>query len=237
VRGKILDYCDMDNKYLIYNVEDDENIRDLIHYTLTREGYLVRSFENGEDCLKVIEDDKPALILLDIMLPGIDGITLLKQLRSEYGYLNFKIIMVTAKAGEINMLNGLNLGADDYITKPFSILELIARVSAHIRGLSTNSKQAFEFSKIKIYPKSREVKVENSQVKLTYIEFELLKLLLTHIGEVIDRSRILNEIWGTDYYGESRTIDIHIKNLRVKLGKYGDSIVSIRGVGYMMKAE
>ncbi|MDR0696288.1 MAG: response regulator transcription factor [Christensenellaceae bacterium] len=224
-------------KHIIYSVEDDENIRELINYTLSRENYDVRSFENGEDCLKNITSDHPALILLDIMLPGIDGITLLKQIRSEYSCLNIKIIMLTAKSGEVNMLNGLNAGADDYIVKPFSVLELVARVSAHLRGRTLKTNDSLEFSKIKIYPKSRDAEVAGAKVKLTYIEFELLKVLLENKEEVVTRDKMLNEIWGTDYYGESRTIDIHIKNLRSKLGIHGDNIVSIRGIGYMIKAD
>ncbi|MDR1939458.1 MAG: response regulator transcription factor [Clostridiales bacterium] len=223
-------------KRLIYSVEDDESIRGLIKYTLTNEGYEVQSFETAEECLAAIEKRPPSLLLLDLMLPRLDGTEAMKIIRDKYKTLNIKIIILTAKSSEINKVEGLNCGADDYMTKPFSVLELAARVRAHLRKYAADvCGPVLEFAGISLNADSREVKADGRPIELTYKEFELLKILLENAGSVLERERLIRELWETEYYGESRTVDIHIKNLRAKLGACGDLIVSARGVGYILK--
>jgi two-component system alkaline phosphatase synthesis response regulator PhoP len=220
---------------LIYSVEDDASIGALTAYTLTSAGYEVMSFTSAESMLTAMEQRLPSLILLDLMLPGMDGITALRLIRDKYKGLNVKIILLTAKSSEIDKVSGLNVGADDYVTKPFSVLELTARVRAHLRGYSaTLADGRMVFGGIEIDLRRREVTAGGKAVALTFTEFELLKILAQNAGTVLDRERLVREIWGEEYFGESRTVDIHIKNLRGKLGEYGRSIVSSRGVGYIL---
>jgi two-component system alkaline phosphatase synthesis response regulator PhoP len=217
---------------LIYSVEDDESIRELINYALTNAGFQVVSFVTAEEMLHAFEQKQPDLCLLDIMLPGLDGIDALKIIRGKNK--NIKVIMLTAKKAEHNKVQGLDSGADDYITKPFSVLELVARVKAHLRT-TTKSGDMIQLGGIVINPSARTVTSNNQPVILTYKEFELLLALVKKAGAVVTREELLTEVWGYEYYGESRTVDIHIKNLRTKLGDCGDSIVSVRGVGYTIK--
>jgi len=219
---------------LIYNVEDDESIRELVRYALESAGYEVASFERAEEMLIAFETCLPDLIVLDIMLPGMDGMTALKKIKTDYP--NIKVIMLTAKTAEINKVQGLDSGADDYISKPFSVLELQARVRAHLRNLSiSEANKIIDIGSIKINTLSHSVTVNDKEVFLTYKEFELLTYLAKNIGIAISRDILLKNIWGFDFVGETRTVDIHIKNLRNKLGTSGDRILSIRGVGYTLK--
>lgn len=223
-------------KQLIYNVEDDESIRELIKYALENEGFEVISFENAEDMLFALQRRCPELIVLDIMLPQMDGIEALKFIRSTYKNLNIKIIMLTAKGSEINKVNGLDSGADDYIVKPFSILEFTARVKANLRKYNVEiSKDSYNFGEMKLKINSREVIVNGQIINLTLKEFELLKILMQESNSIISRERLLKEVWGYDYFGDTRTLDIHINTLRKKLDTYCDNIVTVRGVGYMLK--
>ncbi|MDR1906202.1 MAG: response regulator transcription factor [Clostridiales bacterium] len=223
---------------LIYSVEDDESIGELIKYSLTNAGYEVDLFTNAEDMFDALQKRQPSLILMDIMLPGADGIEAIKKIREKYQNVNIKIILLTAKNSEINKISGLNDGADDYVTKPFSILELIARIKAHLRKYTTDiSDGDLTFADIKLNTNSREVAVSGSRVDLTYKEFELLRALMENAGVVLDREKLIKDIWGFEYFGESRTVDIHIKNLRAKLGAAGERITSVRGVGYILRGD
>lgn len=224
------------DKQLLYIVEDDENIRELISYALRNEGFEIRAFEKGEDFLIAVKEQIPNLALLDIMLPDIDGIELLTRIRSEYKNFNIKVIMLTAKNSEINKVTGLNLGADDYITKPFSVLELIARVKANLRKYDIEvSDKTLSLKGLKINVGSREVFIDGNKINLTYKEFELLKILMQNLNNVVSRETLLEQVWGYEYYGQTRTLDIHIKTLRAKLGNISDCIVTVRGVGFMLK--
>lgn len=223
-------------KDIIYIVEDDESIRELIKYAIESEGYEATAFDCAEDMLVAIDQKLPALLILDIMLPGIDGIETLKIIREKYRSVEIKIIMLTAKNSEINKVTGLNSGADDYITKPFSVLELLARVKAHLRRYSVKiDLNMLTFEGIKLNVNNRTVTADGNLVSLTNKEFEILNLLMKNVGSVLEREKLLESIWGYNYMGESRTVDIHIKNLRSKLGAYGDCIYNVRGIGYALK--
>ena len=223
-------------KKLIYSVEDDDSIRELIAYALKSEGYEVRSFADAEGMLKAAAAALPELILLDIMLPGLNGIEALKILRERYKSAGVKVILLTAKASEINKVTGLDAGADDYITKPFSVLELTARIRANLRktaaGLDGNE---IKIGAITLNQSGRTAAVEGKAVNLTAKEFELLRYLMLNAGAVVGRDRLLKDIWGYEYFGESRTVDNHIKNLREKLGEGGGLIEAVRGAGYILK--
>ena len=223
-------------KQLIYIVEDDESIRELVTYALSSEGFETTAFETAESMLDALPKKLPQLILLDIMLPGMDGIALLRHIRAEYKNLNIKIIMLTAKSSEINKVTGLNLGADDYIAKPFSVLELAARVKANLRKYSVDiANDVLSFNDLEINIASREVSIADKKITLTLKEFELLKILMENIGNVVEREKLLDKVWGYEYYGQTRTLDIHIKTLREKLGAYGENIITYRGVGYSLR--
>ena len=222
-------------KTLIYSVEDDDAIRDLIAYALKSEGYEVKSFADAESCLAEAEKTLPELILLDIMLPGKDGMETLKILREKYKSANLKIIMLTAKASEINKVQGLDAGADDYITKPFSVLELAARVRANFRKKNAGIDGGIiKIGVVTLNQNSRMAVADGDVLRLTAKEYELLKYLMLNAGTVAERDKLLKEIWGYEYFGESRTVDNHIKNLREKLGAAGSMIESVRGSGYIL---
>jgi len=221
---------------LIYNAEDDASIRELIGYALASAGYEIVSFETAEEMLSALDKRLPDLIILDVMLPAMDGIEALKIIRSKYKNVGIKIIMLTAKTSEVNKITGLDSGADDYITKPFSVLELVARVKAQLRKFTLSaSGDTISFGGMCLNTASRTVISDGEEITLTYKEFEILQILLKSAGNVVARESILKEIWGYDYFGDSRTVDIHIKNIRAKLGDNGSCIVSVRGVGYVLK--
>jgi len=220
---------------LIYSVEDDESIRELIAYTLTNAGYKVSSFVTAEEMLSGLEKQFPELIVLDIMLPGISGIEALKIIREKYKNANIKVVMLTAKNTEFNKIHGLDMGADDYITKPFSVLELIARVKAHLRTTKPFKSGIATYGGLTVNTATRIAKSKDKEINLTWTEFELLLALISKAGTIVTREELLNGIWGCDNYGESRTVDIHMKNLRAKLGLNGSCIVNVRGVGYTLK--
>ncbi len=218
----------------IFCVEDDKSIRDLIIYALSNEGFEVKGFEDFKSMRKGLEIETPDLFLLDIMLPGEDGLFILDWLRHN-SYKDTPAIMLTAKDHEIDKVKGLDLGADDYITKPFSILELCARVRAILRRVSQDDSTIIEAKGIRIDKISRRVYVDDKEIELTYKEFELLAYLVQNKGIVLSRDKIMSEIWGFDFEGESRTVDVHIAFLRQKLGKKGQYIKTIRNVGYKME--
>lgn len=218
----------------IFCVEDDKSIRDLIIYALSNEGFEVKGFEDFKSMRKGLEGETPDLFLLDIMLPGEDGLFILDWLRHN-SYKDTPAIMLTAKDHEIDKVKGLDLGADDYITKPFSILELCARVRAILRRVSQDDSTIIEAKGIRIDKISRRVYVDDREIELTYKEFELLAYLVQNKGIVLSRDKIMSEIWGFDFEGESRTVDVHIAFLRQKLGKKGQYIKTIRNVGYKME--
>lgn len=219
---------------IIYCVEDDENIRELIVYALNNNGYEAAGFENGEDFYNIVNTSLPHLILLDIMLPGDDGLKILEKVRNDSKTKDIPIIIVSAKTSEFDKVKGLDLGADDYITKPFGVMELISRVKAVLRRTSTiqNSPELLCVNNIIVDYEKRLVSVDDNIIKLTYKEFELLYYLLKNQGIVLTRDNIMDEIWGFDFEGETRTVDVHIGTLRQKLGESGKTIQTIRNVGY-----
>ena len=220
---------------MIYIVEDDESIRELVLYALKNEGYSGKGCRDFEEFKAALDDDTPALVLLDIMLPGKDGIAILKWMR-EGKYKEVPVIMLTAKSAEIDKVRGLDLGADDYVTKPFSVLELMARIRARIRrGNDADSMNEITIKDLTIIPEKRRVNVDGKDVSLGFKEYELLYYLAQNKGIVLSRDKIMDAVWGYDYLGESRTVDVHIAFLRQKLGKSGSMIKTVRSVGCILE--
>lgn len=225
---------------MIFIVEDDENIREMEGYALKNSGYEVMGFADGDAMMAALETALPKLILLDIMLPGDDGLTLLRKLRESERTKKVPIMMVTAKTTELDKVRGLDMGADDYLAKPFGIMELVSRVKALLRRSSAENESGgtershYEYGVIRMDDSSRRVTSDSEEVDLTYKEYELLKFLLVNQNIVMSRDRILSEVWGFDYEGESRTVDMHIKTLRQKLGEAGSAIKTVRSVGYKL---
>lgn len=221
---------------LIYIVEDDMNIREIELFALKNSGYQVEGFEFGKDFTARCKEKVPDMILLDIMLPDADGIELVMKIRSTVSMKKIPIILVTAKTSELDKVKGLDCGADDYLTKPFGIMELISRVKALLRRTGQESQDYMLVSgEIKMDDHKRAVYVEDQLCEITYKEYELLKLFLQNNGMVLSRDVLMDRVWGTDYEGESRTLDMHIKTLRQKLGKAGNRIRTIRNVGYTLE--
>ena len=220
---------------MIYIVEDDESIRELVLYALKNEGYSGKGCRDFEEFKAALDEDTPALVLLDIMLPGKDGMSILKWMR-EGKYKEVPVIMLTAKSAEIDKVRGLDLGADDYVTKPFSVLELMARIRARIRrGNDADSMNEITIKDLTIIPEKRRVNVDGKDVSLGFKEYELLYYLAQNKGIVLSRDKIMDAVWGYDYLGESRTVDVHIAFLRQKLGKSGTMIKTVRNVGYILE--
>lgn len=214
-------------------VEDDDNIRGMLEYALKTTGFEPLGFADGTQLFAELKKDIPALILLDIMLPGVDGITLLQKLKASAAANKIPVIIVTAKGAEYDRIKGLDLGADDYITKPFSVMEVISRIRAVLRrcGEQDENKSVLKIGNITLDSDKRIVCSNDNEVTLTYKEFELLQYLMLNEGIVLTRDRLLEQVWGFDYNGGSRTVDMHIKSLRQKLGDNG-VIVTVRNVGY-----
>ena len=220
---------------MIFCVEDDSNIRELVVYTLETTGFQARGFEEGKSFLEALALETPDLILMDIMLPGEDGISLLKRLKNSSKTRDIPVIMVTAKGAEYDKVKGLDLGADDYVTKPFGMMELVSRIKAVLRRSGAAKKKAEDIivsGSLEINTKKHEVKADGEVVGLTLKEYELLKRLMENPNIVMTRDSLLEEIWGYDFDGETRTVDVHIRTLRQKLGKYGERVETVRGVGY-----
>lgn len=219
---------------MIYCVEDDNAIRDLMLYTLGASGFQAKGFPDSTFFWQAMTEEKPELILLDIMLPGEDGITVLKRLRSASATANVPVIMATAKGSEFDKVIGLDTGADDYLVKPFGMMEMIARIKAVMRRTAPRTDQVLTCGDIVLDEIRHIVTVDGKQVVLTLKEYELLKLLMENAGQVFTRDILLSRIWGQDYLGETRTVDVHIGTLRTKLAKGGEKIETVRGVGYKM---
>ncbi len=218
---------------MIYCVEDDENIRELVIYTLKTTGFKAKGFGDGEAFMGAMKQEKPELVLMDIMLPGESGMDLLKKMKDDRKWKNIPVIMLTAKSSEYDKVLGLDGGADDYITKPFGMMELISRIKAVLRRTSQKTdSDVLEAGNIRMDVDRHEVWVDEELVTLTYKEFELLKLLLMNKNIVLSRDRLLEEIWGYDYTGETRTVDVHVRTLRQKLGEGGSYVETVRGIGY-----
>lgn len=219
---------------MIYCVEDERNIRELIVYTLESSGYAAKGFESGSDLFGGLDGQLPDLILLDIMLPGEDGMKVLSRLKSSEVTKSIPVIMVTAKGAEYDKVLGLDCGADDYITKPFGMMEFIARVRAVLRrsGKEDKNQAVLECGDLQIFVQQHQVLAGGNKITLTLKEFELLKYLMENRGIVLSRDRLLGHVWGYDFDGETRTVDVHIRTLRQKLGACGELIETVRGVGY-----
>ena len=222
---------------MIYCVEDERNIRELLVYTLHSTGFEAKGLENGEQLFEELGNLIPDLILLDIMLPGDDGYTILAKIRQMPEVREVPVIMVTAKGAEFDKVKGLDLGADDYITKPFGMMEFISRVKAVLRRGGTRTEETLVHGPIQIRIQRHEVLVLGQKVELTLKEFELLKYLVENRGIVLTRDQLLTRIWGYDFDGETRTVDVHVRTLRQKLGEAGTCIETVRGVGYRMGDE
>jgi two-component system alkaline phosphatase synthesis response regulator PhoP len=224
---------------LIYCVEDDESIRELVAYTLENTGFTARGFSDGPAFEQVLSEEKPDLILLDIMLPGEDGVHILKRIRKNPATQDIPVIMVTAKGAEYDKVMALDGGADDYVTKPFGMMELVSRIKAVLRR--TQKKEDQEPDRIEIGPimmdtEKHVVELYGETLTLTLKEFNLLKMLMENSEVVLTRDQLLTDIWGYDFDGETRTVDVHIRTLRQKLGEAGNLIETVRGVGYRIHA-
>ena len=217
----------------VYLVEDDADIRDIVLYALRAAGFKALGFEKGAQFWPALEKAVPNLILLDIMLPGEDGLSILKRLRGSPRTAALPVIMLTAKGGEFDKVKGLDLGADDYVAKPFGVMELISRINAVLRR-SGHSAEALAYQNILLDNDRRAVCVDGEKVNLTYKEYELLYYLLLNAGLVLSRGKIMEAVWGYDYEGESRTLDMHIRSLRHKLGPAGEHVKTVRNVGYRL---
>ncbi len=220
---------------MLYIVEDDVNIRQMESYALKNSGFEVAEFADAAGFWQACDQQLPELLLLDIMLPGEDGYTLLQKLRSQQRTKDIPVIIVTAKSTEIDAVRGLENGADDYITKPFGIIELVARVKVVLRRAHKPQNSLLQTGQILLDDEKRQVLVDGQTCSLTFKEYELLKLLLLNTGIVLSRERIMDKVWGTDFEGESRTVDMHIKTLRQKLGESGSCIKTVRNVGYKIE--
>lgn len=222
----------MSGSPLIYCVEDDDSIRELICYALKSGGYQVEGFAESGDFWRRMEENTPRLVLLDIMLPGEDGMQLLHKMKNDAAQRNVPVIMLTAKTTELDKVAGLDAGADDYITKPFSVLELLSRVRAVLRRSQPTGAETLSCGEVTMDPLRRTVTSCGHPVELTYKEFELLCYMMRNCDIVLSRTRLMENVWGFDFEGESRTVDMHIKTLRQKLGASGSIIKTVRGVGY-----
>ena len=224
---------------MIFCVEDDSNIRELVVYTLETTGFQARGFEEGKSFLEALALETPDLILMDIMLPGEDGISLLKRLKNSSKTRDIPVIMVTAKGAEYDKVKGLDLGADDYVTKPFGMMELVSRIKAVLRRSGAAKKKAEDIivsGNLEINTKKHEVRADGEVIGLTLKEYELLKRLMENPNIVMTRDSLLEEIWGYDFDGETRTVDVHVRTLRQKLGEAGNLVETVRGVGYRIGA-
>ena len=223
---------------MIWCVEDDPSIRDIEVYALRSTGFEALGFEDGADFWQALltTPQRPTLIVLDVMLPGLDGMELLRQIRAREDMRSIPVIMATAKGAEYDKIRGLDLGADYYLTKPFGVMELVSCVKAVLRRCAPKQvEHLLKASGLIVNLDQHTVTADGERVALTFKEFELLRLFLSHPGIAFTRDQLMEEIWGTDYLGESRTVDMHIRTLRQKLGKYGDMIETVRNVGYRLE--
>ena len=223
---------------MIWCVDDDNTIRDIEVYTLTQTGFEAKGFADGISMLEALKTEKPELIVLDIMLPGKEGVEILKEIRSNPETRKIPVIMATAKGTEMDKIQGLDTGADDYLVKPFGVMEMVSRIKAVLRRCESDEKEeVLTVGEITLSDKEHLVTVNGKKVALTFKEFEILKLFMQSPGIVFSRDKLLSEVWGVDYLGESRTVDMHIKTLRQKLGDVGSRIETVIGVGYKMEGK
>lgn len=221
---------------MIFCVEDDGSIRDLMIYTLNAAGFQAMGFENGESFFEALQTQRPRLVMLDIMLPGEDGISILKKLRTQKGTADIPVIMATAKGTEYDKVIGLDLGADDYLVKPFGMMEMVSRIRAVLRRVGGDGQKAklLHAGNLELNLETYIVLVNGRRIQLTLKEYKLLRIFMENPGRVFTRDQLLEIVWGMDYTGETRTVDVHIGTLRMKLGECGDYIETVRGVGYRM---
>lgn len=218
---------------MIYLVEDDDNIRELVVYTLNRSAIPAKGFARPSELYAAIEEEIPRLVILDIMLPEEDGLSVLRKLRERQETKKLPIMMLSAKASEFDKVMGLDSGADDYVTKPFGMMELVARVRVQLRRTEEQAQRnEYVIGRLSLYPEMHRVLVDGRDVQLTKKEYDILSLLVTNGETVVTRERLLSQVWGYAFEGESRTVDVHIRTLRQKLGEAGRYIETIRGVGY-----
>ena len=221
---------------MIWCVEDDPSIRDIEVYALTSTGFEARGFEDGGSFWEALQAEKPELVILDVMLPGRDGVTLLKMMKASEELREIPVIMATAKGSEYDKIQSLDLGADDYLVKPFGIMEMVSRVKAVLRRCKPKiSSNLLKFDGLVLNPDEHTVSVDGERIALTYKEYELLHLFLSHPGIAFTREQLLVNVWNTEYMRETRTVDMHIRTLRQKLGSYGHIIETVRNVGYRLE--
>ena len=222
---------------MIWCVEDDASIRDIEIYTLKATGYEAQGFPDGESFFAALKLGQPDLILLDVMLPGEDGLSILQRLREDTVWSRIPVIMATAKGMEYDKIQCLEMGADDYLVKPFGMMEMVARVKAVLRRAGSKPDGRLRYESLVLDPAERLVTDDGEPITLTLKEFELLRLFLANPGGVFSREQLLARIWGQEYTGETRTVDVHIRTLRMKLGRYGEHIGTIRGIGYRWETD
>lgn len=223
---------------MIWCVEDDASIRDIEVYALQSTGYEAKGFEDGTSFLKELKNQKPELVVLDVMLPGIDGITLLQKLKEDPETREIPVVMATAKGAEYDKIQGLDLGADYYLTKPFGVMEFVSCVKAVMRRCQPRQvEHLLKTGGLIVNIDEHTVTIDGERITLTYKEFELLRLFLSHPGMAFTRDQLFNEVWGMDYCGDTRTVDMHIRTLRQKLKDYGELIETVRNVGYRLEAK
>lgn len=223
---------------MIWCVEDDASIRDIEVYALQSTGFQARGFEDGTEFWEALQGaEQPELVVLDVMLPGIDGIELLRRMRADSRLAELPVVMATARGAEYDKIHGLDLGADYYLTKPFGVMELVSCVKAVLRRVHPKAvEHLLKADGLLVNLDEHTVSADGARVELTYKEFELLKLFLSHPGVAWTREKLMEQVWGTDYCGETRTVDMHIRTLRQKLGIYGERIETVRNVGYRWEA-
>lgn len=222
---------------MIFCVEDDGSIRDLMIYTLNSAGFEAKGLTCGDELFGALQTEKPQLIMLDIMLPGEDGISILKKLRQQPETKKIPVIMATAKGTEYDKVIGLDLGADDYLAKPFGMMEMVSRIRAVLRRTSPGEEQHLKIGNLELDPETYIVLVNGERIQLTLKEYKLLRTLMENPGRVYTRDQLLELVWGMDYMGETRTVDVHIGTLRTKLGECGNYVETVRGVGYRMEGK
>ena len=222
---------------MIWCVEDDASIRDIEVYALQSTGFEAKGFEDGQVFWDALQKESPELVILDVMLPGLDGIELLRRMKSSSAFSAIPVVMATAKGAEYDKIQGLDLGADYYLVKPFGVMELVSCVKAVLRRCQPQTASSqLQSGGISLNPDEHIVTANGARVELTYKEYELLRLFLQHPGMAFTRDQLMEKVWGTDYYGETRTIDMHIRTLRQKLGACGEQIGTVRGGGYRLEA-
>ena len=224
---------------MIWCVEDDASIRDIEVYTLSSTGFDARGFEDGVSFWSALQTEKPDLVVLDVMLPGVDGIELLQRMKASAELRTIPVVMATAKGAEYDKIRGLDLGADYYLVKPFGVMELVSCVKAVLRRCRRDDAERAGLSAggVSLDADAHTVTAGGQRITLTYKEFELLRLFMAHPGTAFTREQLMERVWGTDYCGETRTVDMHIRTLRQKLGEYGEMIETVRGVGYRLEAQ